>query len=147
MTFEQAVPLIKDDVRFNALRSIGEKKQCFNEYKVVRAKEEKVCVHKMFICGTFCQQHICDKGNSIFELDLLICIALLRPAVYYPFSVSIFFFRRKQDYVCERRGSRLNNTYHPCRIWKPICGGSMCMHVLGVCLLTLYRLLSHVFYV
>lgn len=42
MTFEQAVPLVKTDVRYNALRSLGEKKQCFNEYKVQRAREEKV---------------------------------------------------------------------------------------------------------
>lgn len=43
MKFEQAALLVKDDPRYNALRSLGEKKQCFNEYKVQREKEEKVC--------------------------------------------------------------------------------------------------------
>ena len=42
MTFEQAVAFVKEDPRYNALRSLGEKKQCFNEYKNQRAKEEKV---------------------------------------------------------------------------------------------------------
>eukprot|EP00123_Amoebidium_parasiticum_P017142 comp23725_c1_seq2/m.40898 comp23725_c1_seq2/g.40898 ORF comp23725_c1_seq2/g.40898 comp23725_c1_seq2/m.40898 type:complete len:809 (-) comp23725_c1_seq2:212-2638(-) len=41
MSYEQAIPLIKDDMRYQALRSAGERKQVFNEYRSQRAKEEK----------------------------------------------------------------------------------------------------------
>jgi pre-mRNA-processing factor 40 len=43
MKFEQAAKLVMDDPRYNALRSLGEKKHCYHEYQVQREKEEKVC--------------------------------------------------------------------------------------------------------
>eukprot|EP01134_Creolimax_fragrantissima_P008099 CFRG8099T1 len=39
--FDQAVKLVSHDVRWNGLRTTGEKKQCFNEYRMQRAKDEK----------------------------------------------------------------------------------------------------------
>ncbi|XP_063933096.1 pre-mRNA-processing factor 40 homolog B-like [Zophobas morio] len=40
-SFDSVIPLIQDDQRFNALKTYQEKKQCFNEYKYERAREEK----------------------------------------------------------------------------------------------------------
>ena len=42
-TWDRAVRLIQNDVRYEAFNKLNEKKQAFNAYKVQRAKEEKVC--------------------------------------------------------------------------------------------------------
>ena len=60
-TWEQAMRLIVNDGRYGALKSLGEKKQCFNEYVQQRRNEEKdeerrktrqVC--GLVVCGLGC---------------------------------------------------------------------------------------------
>lgn len=41
-TWDRAVRMIQNDVRYEAFNKLNEKKQAFNAYKVQRAKEEKV---------------------------------------------------------------------------------------------------------
>ncbi|KNC82241.1 hypothetical protein, variant [Sphaeroforma arctica JP610] len=40
-SFDQASKLVQHDVRWGALKTLSEKKQCYNEYRLQRAKEEK----------------------------------------------------------------------------------------------------------
>ena len=42
-TWDAAMRMIVNDVRYGALKKMNEKKQAFNEYKTQRANEEKVC--------------------------------------------------------------------------------------------------------
>lgn len=44
-TWDAAMRMIVNDVRYGALKKMNEKKQAFNEYKTQRANEEKVCKH------------------------------------------------------------------------------------------------------
>ena len=47
-SWEQAMKLIINDPRYGALKHLNEKKQAFNAYKTLRAKEEKVWCTPVF---------------------------------------------------------------------------------------------------
>lgn len=85
-SWEQTMKLIINDKRYAALKSLGEKKQCFNEYlqqrkkgekeeerqRLKRAKEVREQTVSMFVRGTAAAAAIhllCLQANSMFLLS------------------------------------------------------------------------------
>ena len=70
-TWEQAMRLIVNDGRYGALKSLGEKKQCFNEYVQQRRNEEKDEERRKTrqVCGLV----VCGLGCVVCGLWIRVC--------------------------------------------------------------------------
>lgn len=68
-TWDRAVRMIQNDVRYEAFNKLNEKKQAFNAYKVQRAKEEKVGRSLLRLCvalgiQSFIRKLLCHSFKS-----------------------------------------------------------------------------------
>ena len=79
-SWEQTMKLIINDKRYAALKSLGEKKQCFNEYLQQRKKGEKEEERQRLKRAKEvrdCQLHSCNKSlhNCCHYRSLCSCVA------------------------------------------------------------------------